>query len=404
MRRTTTLGALATGLALIAAAPASAHHPKPKPVKVEKIAGDLDNPRHVAVAKDGDVWVAEAGTGAPAAESKSCFNSAEGAACTGESGAITRINRWGQKRVVTGLASFANATGNSAIGPHGIFADGNDVYFTNGGPTAPWRGDDDTQTVLRNPTLVSEERVSRYYGTLRKVVPWGKGHVKIADPWRFEKRNNPDEQVGNFRIDSNPVDVWADHGRFFIADAGGNTVLRANRWGGISVAALFANRDTPNPFPPPPEGPPLPPIIPMNAVPTGVVKGPDGALYMSQLTGFPFPVGGANVYRIDPRGGPPTVYASGFTNIIDLDFGKDGTLYVLEMDSDSLLVGPAEGGSNAGALYTVGWRGKPKQQVALPAGTLTHPGGVAVGKRGDLYVTNRSDEADFGEVLKIDLG
>ena len=54
------------------------------------------------------------------------------------------------------------------------------------------------------------------------------------------------------------------------------------------------------------------------------------------------------------------------------------------------------------------WRGKPKQ-VALPAGTLTHPGGVAVGKRGDLYVTNRSDqsgdnEAGGGQVLKLDLG
>ena len=32
MRRTTTLSALAAGLALIAAAPASAHHPKPRPV------------------------------------------------------------------------------------------------------------------------------------------------------------------------------------------------------------------------------------------------------------------------------------------------------------------------------------------------------------------------------------
>ena len=409
MRRTTTLGALAAGLALIAAAPASAHHPKPKPVTVETIAGGLDNPRHVAVAKDGDVWVAEAGTGAPAAESNSCFNSAEGAACTGKSGAITRINRWGQKRVVTGLASFANATGNSAIGPHGIFADGNDIYFTNGGPTAPWRGDDDTQTVLRNPTLVSEERVSRFYGTLRKVVPFGKGHVKIADPWRFEKRNNPDAEVGNFRIDSNPVDVYADHGSFYIADAGGNTVLRVEPVGRDLGRRVFREPRHAQPVPAAARGPAAPAIIPMNAVPTGVVKGPDGALYMSQLTGFPFPVGGANVYRIDPRGGPPTVYASGFTNIIDLDFGKDGTLYVLEMDSDSLLVGPAEGGSNEGALYTVGWRGKPKQQVALPPGTLTHPGGVAVGKRGDLYVTNRSDEAGDnpaggGQVLKLDLG
>ena len=75
----------------------------------------------------------------------------------------------------------------------------------------------------------------------------------------------------------------------------------------------------------------------MNAVPTGVVDGRDGALYVSQLTGFPFPIGGAKVFRVDPRSGEFTTYASGFTNAMDLDFGRDGTLYVLEIDSDSLL-------------------------------------------------------------------
>ena len=48
-------------------------------------------------------------------------------------------------------------------------------------------------------------------------------------------------------------------------------------------------------------------------------------------------------------------------------------------------------------------------EVALPAGTLTHPGGVAVGKHGDLFVSNRSESASDnpaggGEVLKLDLG
>jgi glucose/arabinose dehydrogenase len=395
MRRPIHLIALGAGLALIAAAPASAHPPKPKPVTVETVTGGLDNPRHVAVAKNGDVWVAEAGRGAPAAESNSCFNSAEGPACTGASGAITRVNRWGAQRVVTGLASFAGEAGNAAIGPHGVFADGNDIYFTNGGPTAPWRGDDQSNTILRDPTLRSEERVSRFYGTLRKVVPFGRRHVKIADPWRFEKRNNPDATVGNPLIDSNPVDVYADHGRFYIADAGGNTVLRANWWGGISVAALFADReiDFGGPFR-------------MQTVPTGVVKGPDGALYMSQLTGFPFLPGAANVYRIDPRGGAPTVYAKGFTNIMDLDFGKDGTLYVLEIDHDGLF--PVTGGpSDEGALFTVPWRGKaPKTgtRVDVPAGRLINPGGVAVGKRGELYVTNKATQAGNGELLKVDLG
>src|SRR5215203_5672 len=245
MRRTTTLGALAAGLALIGAVPASAHHPRG--VDVDVIARGLDNPRHVAVAKDGGVWVAESGIGAPA--SNSCFDSAEGPACTGASGAITRIDRWGKRRIVTGLASFA--------GPHGVFADGNDIYFTNGGPTGPTR---EGEIVLRDPTLVSEEPVSRYYGTLRKVERHG-GHRKIADLWRFENENNPDAEEGNPLVDSNPVDVYADHGRFFVADAGGNSVLRVNRWGGISPAAIFPNREEPNPLPPPPDGPPLPRII-----------------------------------------------------------------------------------------------------------------------------------------------
>ena len=134
-------------------------------------------------------------------------------------------------------------------------------------------------------------------------------------------------------------------------------------------------------------------------MPTGVVKGPDGALYMSQLTGFPFLPESASVYRIDPRTGARSVYASGFTNAIDLDFGRDGTLYVLEMDNDSLL-----GEETDGALFAVHRRGGTARRVKLPDDTLTHPGGVAVGRKGDLYVSNRSTEAGTGEVLKIDLG
>ena len=313
------------------------------------------------------MWVAEAGTGA--VTSNSCFDSAEGPACTGASGAITRINRWGQKRVVTGLASFAGKEGDSAIGPHGIFADGNDIYFTNGGPTGPTRGGP-TNIVLRDPTLVSEEPVSRFYGTLRKVTRHG-GHFKIADLWKFEAENNPDAGEGNPLIDSNPVDVYADHGHFFVADAGGNSVLRVGAFGGISPVKIFPIDDVPTRRRRRRDHPDA-------GVPAAWSEGPDGALYLSQLTGFPFPAGGAKVFRIDPRTGKKSEYATGFTNIIDLDFGRDGTLYVLEIDADSLL-----GGSTDGALFKVPWRGKPKQ-VALPAGTLTHPGGVAVGKRGDL--------------------
>ncbi len=41
--------------------------------------------------------------------------------------------------------------------------------------------------------------------------------------------------------------------------------------------------------------------IPMQAVPNSVVQGPDGAWYVGQLTGFPFPVGGREGLPGRPR-------------------------------------------------------------------------------------------------------
>ena len=219
-------------------------------VDVDVIASGLDNPRHVAVSPWGDVYVAESGRGGDHTTAPSCFDSAEGFACTGATGAVTRISRhwwdWDQERIVTGLASFAPDTGDTAIGPHGIFVKGGDVYVTNGGPTAPTRGEgEDAEVVLRDPTLVAEDPISALYGTLLKVRKHG-GVSQIADLWAFENANNPDAEVGNALVDSNPVDVLARHGgRFYVADAGGNTLLSVSRGGEVEVLSLFPNVSTP---------------------------------------------------------------------------------------------------------------------------------------------------------------
>jgi hypothetical protein len=375
-------------VAVAAAAPAGATTVD----DIDVVATGLDNPRHLAVAWTGAVYVAEAGVGGDHAKAKSCFDSAEGFACTGATGAVTRVTKhwrgWRQERVLKGLASFAPVSGDSAIGPHGIEADLLGLLVTNGGPTAPTRGDP-PQVVLRDPTLVKEDRISALYGTLLRAH-WPHHARVVADLWRFERDNNPDAQVGNPLVDSNPVDVWSDLGSYVVADAGGNTLLRVSPNGRVRVLSLFPNIPTPNPF----GGPP----INMNAVPTGVVRGPDRAYYMSQLTGFPFPVGGAKVFRVDARTGAATTYAGGFTNAMDLAFGRDGTLYVLEIDHDSLLAPGTEG-----ALWAVPPGGGTPERIELPAGMLTMPGGVAVGRRGELFVTTRSTSADEGEVLRITL-
>ena len=43
--------------------------------------------------------------------------------------------------------------------------------------------------------------------------------------------------------------------------------------------------------------------MPMQSVPTSIVKGPDGAYYVGELTGFPFQVGAARVWRLDDQNG-----------------------------------------------------------------------------------------------------
>jgi hypothetical protein len=131
----------------------------------------------------------------------------------------------------------------------------------------------------------------------------------------------------------------------------------------------------------------------MDFVPTSVTRGPKGALYVGQLTGFPFPVGGAKVYRIVPGKGPKVV-ARGFTNIIDIAFDEKGTLYVLEIFKNGLL-----SGDPTGALIRVGKHGK-KHEV-MSEGLIT-PGGLVIHK-GDAYVSNCGTCAGGGEVLKIDL-
>jgi hypothetical protein len=350
---------------------------------VDVVASGLDSPRHLAFGSHGDLFVAEAGRGG----SGPCFTGGEGPACMGATGAVTKVDRSGhQSRIVTGLPSMANTPGDvNAIGPHGVTVlDGDRVFVTSGGPTEP---KDASGATISRDTLAEQNPAADLFGRLLKIERPGQTR-NVADIWAFERDVNPDREVGNPAIDSNPVDVLFDKSRdrFVVADAGGNAIDVVDKKGRVTNLAVFPNRLVPDPF----GGP----DIPMQAVPTSVVMGPDGQYYVSQLTGFPFPTGGANVYRVNPRTGAVSVFASGFTNIMDLAFGKNGTLYVLEIDHDGLL-----GGSTDGGLFTVSRHGT-KQQVALPPGTLTMPGGITVGKDG-LYITNNSGSPGGGQVLRI---
>lgn len=89
----------------------------------------------------------------------------------------------------------------------------------------------------------------------------------------------------------------------------------------------------------------------------------------------------------------PTIYASGFTNIIDIAFAEDGTLYALEIATNSLL---AEG---PGGLWTVPPGGGTGTRILTDP--LLLPGGIAIDDNGALYITNLSIFPD-GQALRVD--
>jgi hypothetical protein len=163
-----------------------------------------------------------------------------------------------------------------------------------------------------------------------------RGRVSLfADTGAFEAANDP---AGD-GIDegSNPFDLALLNGhRALVADAAGNDLLVIDQKGRIDWVASFPEQEGIQP------------------VPTSVAIGPDGAYYVGELTGAPFPTGLSRVWRIAPGtrhahcGSSPacTVVLSGLTAIIDMQFGPDKRLYIAQIDDDG--VGALEGGGGAG--------------------------------------------------------
>jgi hypothetical protein len=222
--------------------------------------------------------------------------------------------------------------------------------------------------------------------------------VPFADLGAFEAARNPHPT----EIDSNPwsvVDLGG--GEAAVADGGGNTLLKVNKHGKVKLIAVLPDELVPTDNAKalveeilsnfleepvscdalpievleeilPPEdlaevvglcG--LPPMIPAEPVLNSVAIGPDGDFYVGELKGFPAPLGQSKVWRIASnarnadcsRSPLCSVAYTGFTSILDLAFGQDGTLYVVEFDEKSWF-----------AWELVNFEGLP---VDLPGGTLS---------------------------------
>lgn len=328
--------------------------------------------------------------------------------CYGPSGGVTRVTADGVEPAVEGLVSVASPAepGAGGVSQAAVSADGTVYLIMNLGMDPAARAE------------MPEDLA--YAGWLMKVGPDG-ALEPFADVAAFEGENDPDSEMGG-AVDSNPYGIVATDAGVVVADAGGNDVLLVSEDATISLLGVlpptvheFSGAELAAMGPPPEgegeipaaegegEAPPADAMIPIQveAVPTSVAVGPDGAIYVGELTGGPFPIGGASVWRL-AEGEEPTPYASGFTNIMGLGFAPDGTLYVAEMVHEGLMSLFAGGDAPPiGAVLSVAPGGGEPTMVATGP-ELMALGGLAVDAEGAIYVsTGTVMGPEAGALVKI---
>lgn len=327
------------------------------PATTTVVMSHLDNPRGIAMDYRGALYVAEAGHGGvgPCAVLRGVQR------CYGPSGAVSRLWHGRQERIAVGLPSYADAEAFEVTGPHDVSVYPFGYPFGRTFVTIGW-GDNPAKREVFGPA-------GRRFGTLVRILPHGRWRV-VADVSAYEARRNP----AGGPVDSNPYGLL-DGSTHVVADAGANALLRVLPGGRVWAIATFRSR----------------PADATDAVPTSVVRGPDGALYVGELTGAPFLAGMARVYRIVP-GRPPRVFLEGFKTIIDLAFGPDRSLYVLEHATGPVFFG------GPGRIVRV----RPDGSHSVVIGGLVRPTSLLVDRRGTIYVTNKGLAVLGGEVLRVD--
>lgn len=365
------------------------------------VADGLNNPRGLAFAPNGRLYVAEAGLGA--GDGHGGF--ATGVGLTGSiteiSGASSAHPHW--HRIVTGLASVGDTENGfpAVLGPSGVSVHGTGgIYVTIG------------QSILGvetgNPNMPAAARTQ--FGRLLKVTPSGQWRA-VSDVGDFDylwTEANKDAAWAptNQFPDANPYGVLALGGRQFVVDAAANTLVEVRPTAAKRIIAYF-----PNPVLPLPNGTTVPVS---DAVPTCVAQGPDGDLYVGTLAfGANFARFGTNappnwsslppqskVYRVSPNATEAfltdaDVWASGFNPITACGF-HGGALYVTEYNTQD-----SHYATGDVVRVEVSSDGSAGNRTVLGAGVLHQPNGVAFDQSGQVYVSNHSISSGGGQVVRV---
>lgn len=330
-------------LALAMTLPGVAQGP---PLPGEVVIGDLGAPRGIAFDADGNLYIADAGTGG---EVELEMPGPEGMAVAGLGMTGTVLSVAADGTVVPVLAALPSTDmGAETMGVYRAIPHGDSLWvvFSGTGPgtIGAWWGN--TVVELDAATLATR---------------------RVINIDNFEVENDPD---GN-GYDSNIADIaWGPDGTLYIVDAGGNDLLSWTEADGLQLVAAW----------------------PDNPVPDAIEVAENGDLYIGFLGEALAPgAGKVEVWS----GGELTATYGGLTAVTDILLDGD-TLYAVQM----FVFG--EEGPGPGSVVMVDEMGATPVAEGLPL-----PFGLAMSPDGELYVSFGT-AAFFPDVptgvLRLDMG
>lgn len=279
-----------------------------------------------------------------------------------------------------------------------------------------------SEVVRTGPDKGTAERigkVSKGFGSAVAVAPngdvWavtGGGHGTVyifrdghrrravVDLGAWQKKNNKDPyNLSGKPGESNAFGLAAMGSGVLVADAANNSVVHVTRRGIVTHIARVKTRvvEMPEGF----DDPELPPAgtpMPTEAVVTSVTVGPDGAVYLGELRGFPGTPGTSGIWRVEPGAtdalcrpnrptkGSCTLFTDGLTSVVALEAGRGGAIYAAELSKMSWLAAEFEvPGAEVGAVVRVSPDGTKMRE--LSPGKVILPGGVAIGRSGNVFAS-----------------
>lgn len=273
---------LSLGLAAMLAMPALAQDATEEatlpPVPENAILSGLNNPRGLSYDADGNLYVAEAGTGGK----EVLMSTDEGDVVAGFTSQITKLAADGTQSVAAG-GLFSVSPGGEVLGAMRVYAEGDSLWVveSGAGPT---------------PSPIYMDAILELDAATGHVKQW-------IDMYAYEVANNPD---GN-DIDSNVTDIaWGPDGTLFIVDTGANTLFTWTE-SGLEVFHTW----------------------PDNPVPDSIEISEDGDIYIGFLGAGLAPTA-AKVEHWSADGELVETF-SGLTTVTDVAIGQDGNIYAVQL-------------------------------------------------------------------------